>query len=102
MCKETALQFVRHSAGHDDGCCRISVSGSFGNDHDVGLDAVVLDIEPLTASPESRLGFIDNKEEAAPPRRRKKLLQIILRGKDHAAGRKHRLNDDGGDVLQVL
>src|SRR5215469_7003542 len=102
VCKETALETAGHVVGNDYCCGGIAVSRRLRHDHDIGLDFIVLDIEPLTAASKPCLSLIDNKEHAGLPGCRVKPLQIVFGREYHPAGGKYGFNNNRRNILQML
>jgi len=60
----------------------------------------MLDVEPVTATPEARLGFVHDEQGTEASRHLEEPLQVTLWREDHSTGGQDRFHNDRGKIIE--
>ena len=93
------LEVFRYRVRYDHCRGRISIASGFGDDHDVGIYSIVLDVEPFTAPAKSCLSLVDDKQGTEFVHRSMQFLQVLLWRENHSSRRENRFDNDGSHIL---
>ena len=98
-----AVDHLANGVGHANAAERdVAAGNALGKLHDVGLDAVVLEPEPLARSSEARDHLVRNQQHVMAIADLADAGEVVRRRHDHAARALHRLGDEGGDRVRAL
>src|SRR5436853_4017280 len=96
-----AFEIFTDLARYDHGRSRIPIAACFGDDHDVRLYAVILDVEPFATAAKAGLSFVNDEESTDFVSGCMQLPQVLLRRENHSSCREHGFDDNGGNIFQL-